>query len=759
MYSNNLLYSDSLNEFTIWVSECRQAPENQTYGEEVIVCNADDYIDLAQYDHVTSTFMTCQRCEDKFMSTDIMAFVVSNEGITDQRYMLCPEDLHRMFDRIPHIVSQIEDQKYIILLKVEPITSLADYAERKSRVCQRYPVLGRMEIGVTDYISGTEHPNAEFWPGNQTLDAFLDLLDTADPLDYESDSLLQDMVPESLRSHVMLNFAIRILRRHGNCTQAGELFVQKAKKCVPELDQMELKRIWKTAIRCEQQNMDQSGYMPPEQHDPQWEPVIPFDAREGYHLPSFPLWTLPDHVRPFVEAVSENTQTPPDMAATAALAILATCLQGRYVVKAKDGWSEPTNLYVLMVAEPAERKSAITRLMLAPVEHFEIEYNKQHKTDFEKSDIMKQRLKRQKGRLEAMDSNDTDAEEKFLKESAEFEAISPLQLYCDDVTPEKLVSILARNNGRAAVISAEGGIFCQLAGGMYSTVVNLDVFLKAHCGDTIRCDRISRESEIIRKPALTMLLAAQPTILMGVMHNSTFRGRGLTARFLYSIPQTLVGNRKYTTEPISPTAEQQYFSLIQTLLKKATDAAKNDPEIIVLDNAASSLLEAFHYDLEPKLTTEYCDFADWAGKLEGAVVRISGILLLADTVGNHGISDTTKLVVNADIMQRAIEIGQYFTEHARAAYQIMGADPLILNCKRLLNVILSHGYMEFSQREIMRRCQSFSRVDIVKPILQELCNRHFLRLKEAKPYRGYGRPSSPEYQVNPALLTSDQTNR
>lgn len=60
-------------------------------------------------------------------------------------------------------------------------------------------------------------------------------------------------------------------------------------------------------------------------------------------------------------------------------------------------------------------------------------------------------------------------------------------------------------------------------------------------GDSIRVDRIGRNSESIMNPALTVLLTVQPNVLSGMMQNGTFRGRGLTARFLYCMPTSIVG--------------------------------------------------------------------------------------------------------------------------------------------------------------------------------------------------------------------------
>lgn len=76
----------------------------------------------------------------------------------------------------------------------------------------------------------------------------------------------------------------------------------------------------------------------------------------------------------------------------------------------------------------------------------------------------------------------------------------------DDVTSEKLASVLAENKGWAAIVSAEGDIF-NILSGLYSRNVNIDLFLKCHSGDTIRVDRVGRESESIIHSVLTMLLA------------------------------------------------------------------------------------------------------------------------------------------------------------------------------------------------------------------------------------------------------------
>lgn len=92
--------------------------------------------------------------------------------------------------------------------------------------------------------------------------------------------------------------------------------------------------------------------------------------------------------------------------------------------------------------------------------------------------------------------------EQLAQQIASYKEKTPLRLYVDDVTTEKLTSVLADGGGKAAIVSSEGGIFDMLSG-IYSKNVNIDVMLKGHSGDCIRVDRIGRNSESIMNPALT----------------------------------------------------------------------------------------------------------------------------------------------------------------------------------------------------------------------------------------------------------------
>lgn len=173
-------------------------------------------------------------------------------------------------------------------------------------------------------------------------------------------------------------------------------------------------------------------------------------------------------------------------------------------------------------------------MMIRPVELFESAENTRRGPEIVKSQMELSRLEKEKRSLVERASKGKATEEEVRAkavEIAKYEPIKPLRLFVDDVTSEKLTSVLVENKGRVAVVSAEGGIF-SIMSGLYNRNVNIDVFLKGHSGDTIRVDRVGRASESIIHPALTMVLAVQPEVLNGLMSNNTdaFRSGKLCPR-------------------------------------------------------------------------------------------------------------------------------------------------------------------------------------------------------------------------------------
>ena len=476
---------------------------------------------------------------------------------------------------------------------------------------------------------------------------------------------------------------------------------------------------------------------------------------EGAKPPAFPVDALPKDIADYVMAVAETTQTPVDVAASASLSVLSIGMQGKYVIKPKADWKEPVNTFIAIFMPPSERKSAVCSLMGKPMNEHEKEWNREHaaEVDFSRTErsILERRLKAledqaSKGKAEMAEVR------KASEELSSFKDKKPLRYYGDDVTTEKLVSMISENDGKAAIFSPEGGIF-DLLKGMYTRYVNIDVFLKGYSGDPIRVDRIGRESETIYDPVLTVMLMAQPSVLAGVMENGNFRGRGLTARFLYCVPESNVGKRKYRSEPIPDEVYRRYEECIRNIL---TDEPEPMPQVITLSPEADEMLEAFSEELEPKLKNEYADFADWAGKLAGNTVRIAALLCRAERhIVKEFLSDPEPLVVSGRTMSDAIRIGRYFTEHAKAAFSLLGADEGIRNCRYVLSAIKKAGLAEVSRRDIMRLCRALKTKDAVQTVIDQLVEYGYLAEKQTRLQPGRGRMQVGVYAVNPCIFTEE----
>jgi hypothetical protein len=243
------------------------------------------------------------------------------------------------------------------------------------------------------------------------------------------------------------------------------------------------------------------------------------------------------------------------------------------------------------------------------------------------------------------------------------------RLRADDVTPEKLPELLQQNDGRLALMSAEGDLFDIMAGRYgQKGKPNFGAFLKAHAAETIRVDRVMRGSNHVARAALTLGLAVQPAVICGLAGAPGFRDRGLLARFLYSLPASSVGKRKVDPAPVPPAISAAYERNIQALaslpFQPVLASGGPDPYYLCL------CVEAFqrHLDfaawLELQLAPsgELGAIGDWAGKLNGAVLRIAGILHLAEHA-NH--EKPWSIPITRATMEQAIALGRYLLAHAQ----------------------------------------------------------------------------------------------
>lgn len=464
-------------------------------------------------------------------------------------------------------------------------------------------------------------------------------------------------------------------------------------------------------------------------------------------LPSFPIDCLPSRLRSYVEAVAIHTQTPMDMAAGAALGVLAACLQGKVKVEGNIGHYEQTSLYIFLIAPPGSRKSAVIHAMTAAIEDYEQKYNEGNKTAMRRNKQERESLQRDINRLtrqlEVKYDTLTELELQHTQDKlAELPEIKPLQIFTDDCTSESMIRLLRDNHGRMSLISAEGGAFDNIVG-RYTKKPNLDVWLKGICGDTIRVDRINREPDYIRNPALSMIISAQPGVLSELMQSSLLDGRGFLARLFYiNIPSAAMP-KSFRSAPIPATIREDYDHLIFHLL----DLSENEPITLHLAPEAINQMDELCHSVEAYLRNEHRDMREWGSKYIGLVLRTAGLLhIAADGAGD----------IQTEAIENAIRIGSYAFHHALYAYSILGADETVEKALHVVTKLRKLSVTSISRSDLYQKCRGrfFRDAKEMEPALNLLEQHGYIWL-DVPAYSGVGRPSVGTIYVNPAALKDD----
>jgi replicative DNA helicase len=501
-----------------------------------------------------------------------------------------------------------------------------------------------------------------------------------------------------------------------------------------------------------------------------WAPPIPLGM--AGEVPTFPVDALPGWLGKYVAAVATATQTPPDLAGMLALAVLATVAAGAVEVQPRPGWQEPLCLFVAVGMDAGTRKSSVFTALTRPVADFERQQATAALPAITETVTLRRIADQAAAQAEAAASKAPADQQEERQAEAIARAAEAANLVVpalprwlvDDATPEALAGLLA-TYGRIALLSPEGDVFDQMAG-RYNQAggPNLGVYLKGHAGDLLKVDRRGRPPEYVQRPCLTIGLTVQPEVLQGLGGRPAFRGRGLLARFLYSLPESLVGRRQPGAPPIPEQVADRYTLELQALAASlAVPAGDDGPAVLTLDRQATELLLAFERDLEPRLAAESGDLAHlagWAAKLTGAACRLAALLHLA----SH-LRDGWTHPIGRDTFAAAIRLADYLIEHARAVFDLMGADPRLDDARWLLDWIARTNRAQFSRRDahVAAPRGRFPKATDLEPALRLLEEHGYLRRVDPEPSpdpRGRGRPASPRFLVNPlprATETSETT--
>ncbi|MGE7942213.1 YfjI family protein [Lysinibacillus xylanilyticus] len=403
----------------------------------------------------------------------------------------------------------------------------------------------------------------------------------------------------------------------------------------------------------------------------EWQPPITFEESA---LKQFDVNVFPNTLKNMVLAVSRFTQTPVDVAAICLIGVLSTVLQKKFHVEPIEGWKEPLNTYTAVLLQASNRKSTVFGLMMGPLFDYESNLIKSHQEVQIKNEKQLSLLNK---RIDKLENEYTKSGNNELLDELENlwtlgEKLKPKPaptLILDNSTEEVIVSRISQNSERITIASSEGDLFERLKSSIKLEASKLDVYLKGYSGDSLRTDRISRDTERIEEPLVTICISAQPTVIQDMPQKII--DRGLIPRFLIAIPEDLLGKRDvYNAKPVDSETKYLYNNLISKLL------SFEDKESVALELSSESydVLKKFEHHVEKLFLPEqlYCDsLKSWGGKIIGNLLRITGLLHVAKHTDITKEKSDIPTIIEVKTLKNALKLKEYFDSQIINAFGIM----------------------------------------------------------------------------------------
>lgn len=399
-----------------------------------------------------------------------------------------------------------------------------------------------------------------------------------------------------------------------------------------------------------------------------WQEIAATEAQEPIKT-SFPAHTFPPEIEKYLDNVAKRSQVRREMVYPAALAALALCTQGKYMVEYPDAtqFRQHLCLYIGIVADPSERKSPVFQSVIK--KPFFRWYSTAKSAYAEELAQYKAKRKVLQKQLEAAEKGCTkqdkacSAVDDMAGLEAALDALQPPKnpnCLFDDTTPEALALCL-KEAGESGGIFSEEGDFMETITGRYADKgksANSELLLKAHDGETVRINRVSRGELLLERPLLSVCLMLQPELYRRIIADKTLQGRGGVARFLFCAPEKTTGSRLAINNEHH---DMSGYSTYEAILHKFLDMELcEDGEMPVLrfDHALcceSSCIGQYLQWIENTMQDggAMAEESAYAGKAGGKVVRIAGILHLL-----WGYDQNTP--ISAETAKLAVQVHKYF---------------------------------------------------------------------------------------------------
>lgn len=497
-----------------------------------------------------------------------------------------------------------------------------------------------------------------------------------------------------------------------------------------------------------------------------WEPFEDIPADPFDELPAFNLELLPPMLGRYAAALAAPSKSDPAMAAVSLLvgvgaaAALKCCLRVGDVPKPIF-----SNLGALLVADVAEGKSSAVNPVKAATEaalrlarkdnaHAVRRYELALEQATERRDEAR---KKHKADQDSLTDNLLSRAEDELQELID-RPIRPIRYVGDDLTAEQLPQVMADNDGRVFVCSAEPAFLANLSGRYDAksgagSLQKLESILQAMTNEPIQIRRKDRETSV-ELPAASVLVGLHPSVIADLRAGRQMEERGLFSRFLFVNGKSGAAKRRWSdyAKPGDPEAEQAFAQVIESLTRRPLpEGLPLIPDTVRTTPGAVELLAGYHDETVPQVAP--------GGKLEpvkGWALRSTEIvqrLALVIHCAKHP-NDFLERNLSADTMAAAVAMMRdYFMPHAIHAH-LGGVAGDLEQAGKLAHAwamqAAQDGRRVLSLTEIRKLGARFERMkgEALAELLETLEGRGIVRKLEKRKQPGPGAPAHP-FELHP----------
>ncbi len=409
--------------------------------------------------------------------------------------------------------------------------------------------------------------------------------------------------------------------------------------------------------------------------------------------PKYPTKALGVILWRAAKEIANTVKAPEAMVGQCVLAASSLAVQGLRDVE-MDGRRHPSSNYFLTIAQSGERKSAVDRIALKPVEAHQRRLICRHKKKLEK---YYRRLALYKVKQREASREGDPAHGPGHQPSS---PTVPM-LVCGEPSVEGLFRILG-GHPSIGIFSDEGGRFIGGYAMSQEKAVRTAATLNSTWdGDSINHVRGTKDPLILTGRRVSLHLMMQPNIAEKLVSNPEMLEQGLLARCLASRPTSLVG-RHGEYVPVNPgdlPGVQAYFTRLQELFKTPlpTKAGALDPQPLSLTKEARARWTTFYNWVEPQCAAGgcYAQIPSFAAKAGEHVLRVAAVLATVD--------DPVCKCIQFKVMDNAIKIVKYHLKEARRLYGFGALDRQLELAEKTLQWLQNRRKKKFPLKFIYQK--------------------------------------------------------